>query len=384
MEHHGSPLFPEPPKRHRIHRGLVTERQEHIFNWIAVVVVLLYATAWIASLVEINKIRDTPVPVAGGEHREPAVPPPSPARSITRSVFAPEVPKPAYLTDSMLGFLHPLRGMSGELRYAPALPGSRLVQKTPGGASAVINGVPADFTAPRQPGIYRFAVEMNRARRDVEDISIVTLVPRSAKQNGRIGGYQLGTWPFEGGGTPKTERYAAPRGFIQVTRANQEFAVSEHFRLRQFLTKDQQGVWPKYLLLDPLLIDKLELTIQELRKEGVRVEHVHVMSGFRTPRYNAGGGNTSGRASLSRHMYGDGADVYVDNNRDGYPDDITGDGRVTVSDAERFAAAAERVERNHRSLVGGIGIYVACCGHGPFTHVDVRGYRARWRGTGNG
>lgn len=83
-------------------------------------------------------------------------------------------------------------------------------------------------------------------------------------------------------------------------------------------------------------------------------------------------------------MYGDAADFYVDNNRDGYPDDVTGDGRVTVKDAEFTAAMAERVERKHPSLVGGVGIYVACCGHGPFTHVDVRGYRARWRGTGKG
>jgi uncharacterized protein YcbK (DUF882 family) len=285
----------------------------------------------------------------------------------------------------MLGFLHPLRGLSGELRYAPALPGSRVVGTVPGGASAVIDGDEVtNFVAPRQPGIYDFEVEMNSARRKIEDISIVTLVPRAQKKQGRIGPYQLGTWPFEGGGTPKTERYAAPAGFIQVTPQNQAFDVSTHFELRQFLTKDQFNVWPKYLLLDPMLIDKLELIVKQLQKEGVRVEHVHVMSGFRTPRYNSGGGNTAGRANLSRHMYGDAADVYVDNNRDGQPDDITGDGRVTVRDAERFAAAAEAVERANRSLIGGVGTYVACCGHGPFTHVDVRGYRARWRGTGNG
>jgi hypothetical protein len=35
-------------------------------------------------------------------------------------------------------------------------------------------------------------------------------------------------------------------------------------------------------------------------------------------------------------------------------------------------------------LVGGIGIYKACCGHGPFTHIDTRGYRARWNGEGTG
>jgi uncharacterized protein YcbK (DUF882 family) len=244
--------------------------------------------------------------------------------------------------------------------------------------------VPVDFTAPRKPGIYMFSVMIEDARRPVEDLRIVTLVPRSEKRAGRIGTYQLGTWPFERGGTPKTERYAAPSGFIQVTPENQNFQISEHFRLRQFLTKDQFNVWPKYVLIDPLLIDKLELTIQELQSEGVRVEHVHVMSGFRTPRYNVSGGNTAGRANLSRHMYGDGADVYVDNNRDGQPDDITGDRRVTTADAEKFARAAERVEGEHRTLLGGIGVYPACCGHGPFTHVDVRGYRARWRGSGSG
>jgi len=379
----GSPLFPEAQRRHRIHRGLLTERQEHIFTWVSVVVILFYMTAWVAALTEVRRIRNTPVAIQGADHEEPAAPPARPAESIVEAL-APEPPRPAFLTDAMLEFMNPLRGQSGELRYVPVLPGGRIVQPTPG-ATAVIGGRTAsDFRAPQQPGIYELTVEMNRTRRDIEDVSVITLVPRSAKQKGRIGPYRLGSWPFEGGGKPRTPRYAAPAGFIEVTKANQDFQVSEHFRLRQFLTKDQFNVWPKYVPLDPLLVDKLELTIQELQKEGVRVEHVHVMSGFRTPSYNAGGGNTAGRANLSRHMYGDGADVYVDNDRDGQPDDITGDGRVTVRDAEKFAAAADRVEKKHRALVGGIGIYVACCGHGPFTHIDVRGSRARWRGSGSG
>lgn len=383
MHQPGSPLYPEASKRHRIHRGLETERQEHIFEWIAVIVVLLYLTAWVAAVAEIHRVRNTPVPVAGGSHEEPGELPPRPTAEIADSLL-PSPARPTFLNDAMLEFLHPLRGQSGKLRYAAALPGSRVIQGVPGAAAIIEGGKAGDFAAPRDPGIYNFSVEMNKARRDIENISIVTLVPRSQKRGGRIGQYQLGSWPFEGGGKPRSPRYAAPAGFIEVTPENQNFHVSEHFRLKQFLTKDQHNVWPKYLPLDPLLVDKLELTIQELQKEGVRVEHVHVMSGFRTPRYNSGSGNTSGRANLSRHMYGDGADVYVDNNRDGHPDDITGDGRVTVRDAEKFAAAAERVERNHRSLVGGIGIYVACCGHGPFTHIDVRGSRARWRGSGSG
>lgn len=373
----GSPLFPEPPQRHRIHGGLRTERQEHIFTWMAVIFVLLFATAWVAAIQQIQTIRNTPVVVEGGEHEEPAASPQTPGESIATQIFGPELPRAATtLTDAMLGFLHPLRGESGELRYAPVLPGAFVVDDAPGGI--------ADVRAPRQPGIYPLTLTTGAAQRAIEDISVVTLVPRAEKVRGKVGTYQLGSWPFEGGGRPRTPRYAAPEGFIRVTRENQEFLVSEHFQLRQFLTKDQASVWPKYLVLDPLLIDKLELTIQELRKEGVRVEHVHVMSGFRTPRYNAGGGNTAGRANLSRHMYGDASDVYVDNNRDGQPDDITGDGRVTTADAEKFGRAAERVENEYRSLIGGIGIYPACCGHGPFTHIDVRGVRARWRGSGSG
>lgn len=376
MTERGSPLLPEAPRRHRIHGGLRTERQEHIFNWAAVVVVLLYATMWVGALAETHRIRNSP---AFGER--PGVAPPLPGGRIAGSIFGQDAATAPYLTDAMLGFLHPLRGRSGNVRFAPALPGQPVVSGAPEGAQAVVEGAGArpDFAAPRNPGIHRFAVELNKATRAINDISIITLVPRAQKRGGKIGPYYLGNWPFEKGGTPRSERYAPPAGFIEVTPQNQNFHVSEHFRLRDFLTKDQTKVWPKYLLLDPLLIDKLELTIQELEAEGVKIDHVFVMSGFRTPRYNHSGGNTSGRANLSRHMYGDAADVYVDNNRDGYPDDITGDGKVTIADAEKFARAGERVERKHPSLVGGIGVYKACCGHGPFTHLDVRGYRARWR-----
>lgn len=361
----------------------MSERQEHIFHWVSIVVILLYITGWVGALMEIRRIRNEPV-FGAAPANLPL--PESPAANITSQMFGPEAPKAAYLTDAMLGFLHPLRGESGEVRFAPVLPGQSVVSGAPSGAGVVVEGDSArpDFASPARAGIYRFAVTMNEMTKPIDDISIVTLVPRSEKRGGRIGSYQLGSWPWEQGGKPKSERYAPPSGFIQVTRENQDFHVSEHFRLKDFLTKDQRDVWPKYLLLDPKLIDKLELTIQELEKSGVDVKHVQVMSGFRTPRYNHSGGNVAGRANLSRHMYGDAADIFVDNDRNGNMDDINRDGRVDVRDAELIGQAAERVERGHRPLVGGVGVYTACCGHGPFTHIDVRGFRARWRGTGNG
>lgn len=360
----------------------MTQRQELIFHWVAVVVVLLYVTAWIGALVEIRRIDEEPTFGASPVHLPPA---PTPSTNITGQLFGPEAPKTAFLTDAMLGFLHPLRGESGAVRFKPVLPGETVVPDAPEEAGAVVGDTTSpDFAAPDKAGIYKFAVTLNQMTKPIDDISIVTLVPLSQKRAGRIGSYLLGSWPWEQGGTPRSASYAPPIGFIEVTRDNQDFHVSEHFRLRDFLTKDQPNVWPKYLLLRPQLVDKLELTIQELEAHGVVVKHLHVMSGFRTPQYNHSGGNTAGRANLSRHMYGDASDVFVDNDGNGVEDDLNRDGRVDVRDAEVVAQAAERVERNHRTLVGGIGVYSACCGHGPFTHIDVRGFRARWRGTGSG
>ena len=101
------------------------------------------------------------------------------------------------------------------------------------------------------------------------------------------------------------------------------------------------------------------------------------MSGFRTPQYNANGGETSGRADLSRHQYGDAADVWVENGA-GRMADLNRDGRVDTRDAAILAEAADRVERAHPELAGGVGIYRANRAHGPFVHIDVRGSRARW------
>lgn len=369
-----APLLPEARKRHRVYRGL-SERQEHVFTWIAVVVTLLFLTAWVGAIVDVRLEMQTG--------------PPAPTRQITSAVFERGAPTTAYINDAMLAFLTPLRGESGSLRFTTRTPGSTIVPGAPTAADAVLtNGagteVSNEFAAPKQPGVYKMAVQVDRATRALDNFSVITLVPRDEKRGGKIGLYYLGNWPFEGGGKPKTPEYAPPSGFIEVTKENQNTYVSEHFRLRDFLTKDQPNVWPKYLLLSPKLIDKLELAIQDLETRGVDIRHVQVMSGFRTPRYNHSGGNVAGRANLSRHMYGDGADVFVDNDRNGNMDDINNDGRVDTRDAAHFGEAVERVEKKYPSLVGGVGVYSACCGHGPFTHVDVRGYRARWRGEGNG
>jgi uncharacterized protein YcbK (DUF882 family) len=206
--------------------------------------------------------------------------------------------------------------------------------------------------------------------------TFIALRPFSDKQKGRVGSYRIGFWPSERGRLT-TDAYENPDGFIEVTPANQGMQISEHFRLSDFLTHDQRDIWPKYLVLNEDLVDKLELVFAQLQRDGVRVNRMVIMSGFRTPWYNRHGGHVGGRAELSRHMYGDAADVYVDNGS-GRMADLNHDGRVDSRDAKVILRAVEEVEHEHPELSGGVGVYRATRAHGPFAHIDVRGWRARW------
>jgi hypothetical protein len=257
-----------------------------------------------------------------------------------------------------------LRGFSGKLL-------ARFVDtRRPSAASTAFFRL---FGSPLEarPGIYR--VEDSVLTRP---FSFIALFPFGAKRGAMLGGYNIGFWPGESRAVAAA--YANPAGFIEVTRDNADTRLSEHFRLRDFLTHDQANVWPKYLVLRDQLVDKLELIIADLQSHGHPVNRMSVMSGFRTPQYNANGGNTAGRASLSRHMYGDASDVFVDNNGDGRMDDLNGDGRVDFRDAQVLADASSRVERAYPDLIGGGGVYRETGDHGPFAHIDVRGNAARW------
>ncbi len=263
-----------------------------------------------------------------------------------------------------LGSLSALIGASGKLKAIFTLPGD------PALGSVAGNG---------EPGVYPLAGSGTPADATLQKLSLIVLKPFSAKVNGRIGTYRMGNWPYEGR-TPRSASYATPKGFIEVTHETFGTSVSDHFKLGDFVTKDQPNVWPKYLVLDRRLLDKLELTIAELNREGYAVHDFSVMSGFRTPQYNEQGVGAGGRSAVSRHQYGDAADVYPDDDHDGRLDDLNHDGHVDLKDGKILASAAEAVELANPELVGGIGIYPATSAHGPFVHIDARGTRARWNG----
>lgn len=210
--------------------------------------------------------------------------------------------------------------------------------------------------------------------------SLITMRSFGEKISGSIGNYRVGFWPEERGRL-RSEAYENPEGFIEVTPQNQDTRISEHFRLKDFLTHDQDNVWPKFMVLREPLLDKLELVISDLEDHGIPARNVQVLSGFRTPQYNLALGDESGRARDSRHQFGDAADIYIDSNHDGRMDDLNGDGRVNFKDTRVILAAVERVEARYPELVGGVGLYHSNGSHGPFAHIDVRGSRARWSNT---
>ena len=294
-------------------------------------------------------------------------------------------PGAAFLLDAALRQFvsaEDFRGHSGEVRVVVRQPGESgpVPDSLPAGVQPgyqPVGGTAAPVatpggSVPTEPGLWNVLLQLQGAIRAVPELSLVTLVPRSSVHGGKLGSYRLGSWPERDG------IYTPPSGFVQVTPENMNTYVSEHIQLKDFLTKGQTGVWPKYVAMSTRLLDKLELTFQEMEREGHPVKNVFAISGFRTPSYNESGGDLRGRASLSRHMYGDAMDVVIDNDGDGLMDDLNGDGKVTVKDARVLAAAADRVEQNYPDLVGGIGIYAPTGAHHGFVHIDTRGYRARW------
>jgi uncharacterized protein YcbK (DUF882 family) len=368
------PLVTEP--RSRWEKAGLSPRQERSFNRVSTLLVAMFVTGWLYSIfLAPPRDLEARAPVAGI------------SSAITRSPLGSDAPTPAaYLTEGMVrafarDFEREAGMASGAVRVKVLRPGERLdVSGVPAGAEVELTQGGETVTAeraPRSPGIWNVVLKMADAIRPAGKVTVISLVPLSAKQAGRIGSYRIGSWPYERGGAPK-RIYEPPAGLVEVTRENLDVYLSEHIQLRDFLTKGQQGVWPKYVALQPQVLDKVELTIQELKRAGHPVKNIFVVSAFRTPSYNEGGGDPSGRAALSRHMYGDAMDFCIDNDGDGRMDDLNGDGRVTVADARVIGEAAERVEKAHPEMVGGIGIYAPTGAHAGFVHLDTRGYRARW------
>lgn len=228
------------------------------------------------------------------------------------------------------------------------------------------------WEAPLEPGRYPLEIR-GPNERGAFKLTAIVMVPSSRVRDGWLNGYRIGAYPAKPlNGNPI---YNPPRGFIEVTRDDQDVRISPHFQLRQFLSK-QAGDFPKYLILDERLVFLLEALGERLESVGYDADDIHVMSGFRTPAYNRQIDNVQ----YSLHQWGRAADIFLDKDDNSWMDDVNKDGRIDRQDAVALSEILDTLSKTPElsSVIGGIGVYGATAAHGPFVHVDTRGTRARW------
>lgn len=276
-------------------------------------------------------------------------------------------------------------GRSGEVKVRFALPGQSVEFPLAIGGTAdsldyqwvsavdsVAVGDPRPLTAaplvaPKTPGFYHMAIVRDNARAILPEPTLAVMVPFDRKIGNWLNGYRLGTYLAEQIG--HRQRHEMPAGFVEVTPQLLDQPMSKHLKLADFVTHDDQDhVWPKYVAINPRLLDKLELIVADLGGAARPELSIDVHSGFRSPAHNH---ETRHAARDSRHQYGDAADVQID---------ADGDGKITMRDELRVIRAVERVEQAHPDLAGGLGIYTSRRYKTPYLHIDARGKKSRWHG----
>ncbi len=244
------------------------------------------------------------------------------------------------------------------------------VELTPGGKFLLV--------PPREVGIYPVRFQEVVAKGVPSPlpyrVQLVVLRPASEVIDGELNGYPIGGFPRENG--DERWRFEPPRGFVEITAENRNTLLSDHFTLGDLDCK-LDTEYPHYASIKTSLLVKLEGLTDVLNQRGLDGDYLRVMSGFRTPDYNRSIGN---RTTFSRHVAGDAADVYVDRNGDETMDDLNGDGRINYRDALFLFRIVESLDESsdYGALVGGAAAYRPNQAHGPFVHVDTRGYAARW------
>jgi hypothetical protein len=235
-----------------------------------------------------------------------------------------------------------------------------------------INNKHWTLKSPAESGNYLLQFTSN-INSDTLTLVLFVLTPVDKMKGEFLNDYRIGTYPESGYKNHKN--YSKPKGFIEVNKNNKDLYITPHFQLKQFLCKQTSG-WPKYLILSPNLLLKLEYILSDLNKGSRNINSLFIMSGYRTPYYN----KLIGNVKFSRHVFGDAADIYVDENGDGVIDDMNGDGKHNIKDAEIIYKTAVKIDKDVKlsTLKGGAGKYNKTSRHTYFVHVDTRGYEARW------
>ncbi len=258
--------------------------------------------------------------------------------------------------------------------HAMGLPrGTRYLADATGGTLRVRGSGSWTWTAPLEQGPHRIAI-IQPDRPDSVVLNAFVTVPYDHLENGHLNGYRIGSYP-----TVVLRRlaiYKHPTGFVEVTEENENTLVSPHFKLKDFVCK-QGGGYPRYVVLKERLLLKLEVILEAVNERGYPCRTFHVMSGYRTPYYN----DLIGNVKYSRHLWGGAADIFIDEDpKDDNMDDLNRDGGIDYRDAAVIYDIVDQLYGKpwYQPFVGGLARYKKTDAHGPFVHVDVRGYHARW------
>lgn len=250
---------------------------------------------------------------------------------------------------------------------------NRYVMKTLSGKLLLEEVNKWQWQAPSEKGIYTIKISHDRSMNSIT-LNIFVMVPFSELKGEYLNGYRIGAYPD----IPwkKLPIYKPPRGFIEVTKENKETFVSPHFKLKQFLCKQESG-YPKYVVMREKLLLKLESILEKVNEKGFQANTFNILSGYRTPYYN----KVIGNVKYSRHLFGGAADIFIDENpRDDMMDDLNKDGRIDYRDAAILYNIIDGLYGRpwYKLFIGGLGRYKKTPDHGPFVHIDVRGFHARW------
>lgn len=229
------------------------------------------------------------------------------------------------------------------------------------------------WQAPAQKGLYLLKIIQDGSLESIT-LNVFVMIPFKELKDEYLNCYRIGEYPKTV--LKNMQIYKPPQGFIEVSKAIEQTLISPHFKLNQFLCK-QECDSSRYIVLKERVILKLELILERVNEKGYACNTFHIMSGYRTPHYNQSIGNVK----YSRHCWGGAADIFIDENpQDDMMDDLNKDGKIDLKDAKVLYDIIDEMYGQpwYEIFIGGLGKYKKTASHGPFVHVDVRGYRARW------
>jgi len=329
----------------------------------------------------------------------PASPAP-PAPEVTWQVIVPDRPAfTAALAEGEAMWTPPserlwiTRRVDGKADATAALkpgPGFRAA----GGAEGGRHGDSWVLRAPRTPGAYALTTMGGRT------FYLLVLTPArmvsTKTRDGQkitlyMGRRSIGVYPDPTAADSRrvrgaAGRYLPPLWFFAFDAKTQTIPLSKHLKVGDMVgflgrgrarkRRGKRHAW--YFPPSRALVRKIEAIAEVLEKKGVKVGGgLVVTSAFRTPAHN----RKAGGAPLSRHCYGDSADVIIDRAPlDGRMDDLNGDGRIDARDGLIIANAAREAELAGNAIPGGIGLYeyIDPESVGCHVHIDARGYVTRW------